>query len=55
MGGSFSAWDTLSLCNAILPLQEALILGSLLLTIKLALQVLNLVRYVYKQIPLKAS
>lgn len=43
------------LCNAIFPIWEFLVLVSLLLTVKAVLWAVSLIRYVYKNIPLKAT
>ncbi len=43
------------LCNAIFPIWEFLVLLSLLFTVKAVLWGVSMIRYVYKNIPLKAT
>ena len=43
------------LCNAIFPIWEFFVLVSLLFTVKGVLWSISLIRYLYKQIPFKAS
>lgn len=43
------------LCNAIFPIWEFFVLVSLLFTVKAALWGVSLIRYLYKQIPLKGT
>lgn len=55
MGGAIGTLDALRFVNAVFPLQEAFALVTALVLIKGSFLALNGVRYLYKQIPFKAS